>query len=102
MVRNLRIIIMLIAGIIVCILGLMNRYDIKTLTITMIIVLAIFFILGSIIQKIINRLYAQVDKREKEKKLNELNKKLEEIDNKDDDNEEIEDDNEPVEDDKID
>ncbi|MCT4688252.1 hypothetical protein [Vallitalea sp.] len=102
MVRNLRIIIMLMAGIIVCILGLMNKYDIKTLTITMIIVLAIFFILGTIIQKIMNRLYAQVDKREKEKKINELNKNLDKINNIDDDNEEIEENNEPVEDDKID
>jgi ABC-type bacteriocin/lantibiotic exporter with double-glycine peptidase domain len=93
---------MLMAGIIVCILGLMNKYDIKTLTITMIIVLAIFFILGTIIQKIMNRLYAQVDKREKEKKINELNKNLDKINNIDDDNEEIEENNEPVEDDKID
>lgn len=105
MVRNLRIIIMLIAGIIVCILGLMNGYDIKTLTITMIIVLAIFFVLGSIIQKVINRLYVQVAEREKARKLNELNKKLEKMevkDNKEDDNEREEDYNQPVEDGKTD
>lgn len=102
MVRNLRIIIMLVAGIIVCILGLINRYDIKTLTITMIIVLAIFFVLGSIIQKVINRLYVQVDKREKEKKLNELNEKLAKIDKENDDEEVVEEDIKPVEDGKTD
>lgn len=99
MVRNLRVIIMLISGIIVSILGLIYNYDIKTLTITMIIVLAIFFIIGSIIQIMVNRVFKQVKKKEQQK-----NKKVQEMldDENQDDRKEVDESEQPVEEDKID
>ncbi len=76
MVRNFHIIIMLVAGIIVSILGLINGYDLKRLSITMMSVLLIFFIIGSIIQNILNKIYIQVEKNQKEKLLSEMDEEI--------------------------
>lgn len=76
MIRNVHIIIMLIAGIIVSILGLINGYDLKQLSITMMIVLIIFFVLGSIIQNMLNKIYVQVERSQKEKLLHEMDEEI--------------------------
>ena len=80
-IRNLHIIIMLIAGIIVSIFSLINEYDLKTLAITMLSVLIVFFILGLMIQNIFNRIYIPVDKKEKEIQLMEIEKEYVRIKN---------------------
>ncbi|QUI23249.1 hypothetical protein HZI73_13560 [Vallitalea pronyensis] len=76
MVRNFHIIIMLVAGIIVSILGLINGYDLKKLSITMMIVLLIFFIIGSIIQGILNKIYVQVETNKKARQLSEMDEEI--------------------------
>lgn len=79
MIRNMHIIIMLISGIIVSIIGLINGYDLKTFSSTLIIVLIIFFLLGSIIQNMLNKIYIQIEKKEKQKQLNEMDKEINRI-----------------------
>ncbi|MCT4545412.1 MAG: hypothetical protein N4A63_17900 [Vallitalea sp.] len=74
--RNYRNIIMLIAGIIVSIIGFINKYDIKTFTFTLIIVLVIFYILGSIIQNMIHKIYVEVKNKTREKQLIEMKEML--------------------------
>jgi ABC-type bacteriocin/lantibiotic exporter with double-glycine peptidase domain len=82
---------MLISGIIVSIIGLINGYDLKTFSSTLIIVLIIFFLIGSIIQNMLNKIYIQVEKKEKQKQLIEMDKEINRIKALDSDNEDEED-----------
>ncbi|PKM54658.1 MAG: hypothetical protein CVV00_07200, partial [Firmicutes bacterium HGW-Firmicutes-5] len=65
------IIIMLIAGIIVTVISMISKYALNHLVYTLMIVLIIFFILGTVIQMMLNRITEKADQtaREKEKQL---------------------------------
>ncbi|MCF8018493.1 conserved protein of unknown function [Petrocella atlantisensis] len=69
--KNLNIIIMLIAGIIVTVISMISKYALNHLVYTLMIVLIIFFILGTVIQMMLNRITEKADQtaREKEKQL---------------------------------
>ncbi|PKM68104.1 MAG: hypothetical protein CVU95_05525 [Firmicutes bacterium HGW-Firmicutes-2] len=69
--KNLNIIIMLIAGIIVTVISMISKYALNHLVYTLMIVLIIFFILGTVIQTMLNKITekAELTAREKEKQL---------------------------------
>jgi len=69
--KNLNIIIMLIAGIIVTVISMISKYALNHLVYTLMIVLIIFFILGTVIQVMLNKITEKADQtaREKEKQL---------------------------------
>ncbi|PKM53710.1 MAG: hypothetical protein CVU98_13990 [Firmicutes bacterium HGW-Firmicutes-3] len=69
--KNLNIIIMLIAGIIVTVISMISKYALNHLVYTLMIVLIIFFILGTVIQMMLNKITEKADQaaREKEKQL---------------------------------
>jgi ABC-type bacteriocin/lantibiotic exporter with double-glycine peptidase domain len=82
---------MLISGIIVSIIGLINGYDLKTFSLTLLIVLIIFFFIGSILQNILNKIYMQAEKKEKQKQLIEMDEEINRIKALDSDDEDEED-----------
>jgi sulfite exporter TauE/SafE len=69
--KNLNIIIMLIAGIIVTVISMISKYALNHLVYTLMIVLIIFFILGTVIQMMLTKITEKADltAREKEKQL---------------------------------
>ncbi|MDF1616801.1 hypothetical protein [Petrocella sp. FN5] len=69
--KNLNIIIMLIAGIIVTVISMISKYALNHLVYTLMIVMIIFFILGTVIQTMLNKIAEKADQtaREKEKQL---------------------------------
>lgn len=71
-VRNVNTILMLLAGIIVAVYSLLSRYTMERTTYTMIIVLVVFFIIGSILQTILNRILQQSEDNEIELMKSEL------------------------------
>ncbi len=72
-IRNLNTILMLVAGIIVAVSSLLFDYSIERTAYTMLIVLVVFFIIGSLVQMILNRIITKSEVREQE----ELKKDLE-------------------------
>lgn len=66
-VRNLNIVLMLVAGIIVGILSIINHYSLEKLMITLVFVLIIFFLIGTLMQFIINNIIHNAKKLEQNK-----------------------------------
>lgn len=60
-IRNFNLIMMLIAGIIVTFISIISGYTIERLMYTLIIVLLVFFILGTFIQAMLNRITEKAD-----------------------------------------
>lgn len=71
-VRNVSTIIMLLAGIIVAVFSLLSRYTMERTAYTMIIVLVVFFIIGSILQNVLNRILQQTEVTEREQMRSDL------------------------------
>lgn len=71
-VRNVSTIIMLLAGIIVAVFSLLARYTMERTAYTMIIVLVVFFIIGSILQNVLNRILQQTEVTEREQMRSDL------------------------------
>ena len=65
-VRNINTILMLLAGIIVAVYSLLSRYTMERTAYTMIIVLVVFFIIGSILQSVLNRILMQSEESQRE------------------------------------
>lgn len=65
-IKNFNLVIVLIAEILVALYGYLYHYTLPRLAITMGIVFIIFFIIGSILQSMSNRLFAEVEAREAE------------------------------------
>lgn len=78
-IRNVNMIMMLLAGIIVNIFALIYDYSLQRLVYTVIIVLVIFFIIGSLVQLVINRINASVEKNERTKEEEELKKQEQDV-----------------------
>jgi len=73
---------MLIAGIIVAVYSLLNGYTMERTTYTLLLVLFVFYLIGSIIQAIINRVLQNAEASEQEAikiQLDEAARSLEEI-----------------------
>lgn len=70
-IRNFNLILMLIAGIIVTIISIISGHELNRLMYTLMIVLVLFFFLGTIIQSLLNNIAerADVNAREREKAL---------------------------------
>lgn len=66
-VRNINIVLMLVAGIIVGILSIINHYSLEKLMITLVFVLIIFFLIGTLMQFIINNIIHNATKLEQNK-----------------------------------
>ena len=71
-IRNINTILMLLAGIIVAVYSLLSRYTIERTAYTMILVLVIFFVLGSVLQSVLNRILQQTEISERELVKSEL------------------------------
>lgn len=93
--KNLNILLMLVSGIIVGIISIINKYTVEKLMYTLVYVLIAFFLVGTIMQFLLNRVYDKATKVEHEKidqDLNEqyeiLKQKMENINSETDTNEE--------------
>ncbi|MDO4765031.1 MAG: hypothetical protein Q4A29_03155 [Eubacteriales bacterium] len=71
-VKNFNLVIVLIAEILVAIYGYVYHYPLPSLVKTMAVVFLIFFVIGSILQGMSNRLFAQVEAREAKEREEEL------------------------------
>lgn len=80
--RNLNTILMLIAGIIVAVYSLLFKYSIQRTAYTIFGVLVVFFVIGSILQAILNRIIMNAELSEQEKLRNQLDEATEKIENK--------------------
>ena len=67
-IKNFNLVIVLIAEILVAVYGYYYKYALPKLAITMGAVFVIFFIVGSILQGMSNRLLAEVEAREAEER----------------------------------
>lgn len=79
-IRNVNTILMLLAGIIVAVYSLLSRYTIERTAYTMLIVLVVFFVIGSIVQSILNQIIQKSEEIEQEllkKELDHATKTLE-------------------------
>lgn len=63
-IKNFNLIIVLMAEILVAIYGYVYHYSLFRLTVTMAVVFALFFVIGSLLQMMSNRLFAEVEARE--------------------------------------
>lgn len=79
--RNLNIILMLIAGIIVAVYSLLFKYTIQRTAYTIFAVLVVFFVIGSILQAILNKIISAAEASEQEKLRNQLDEAVEKIEN---------------------
>jgi len=80
-IRNVNTILMLIAGIIVALYSLISEYSLEKTAYTLILVLIIFFIIGSLMQGILNKVLESVEEEEQQalkKELDEVAQNLEE------------------------
>lgn len=67
-IKNFNVVIVLIAEILVAVYGYVYRYTLPKLVITMGVVFVLFFAIGTLLQAMSNRLFAEVEAREAEEK----------------------------------
>ncbi len=80
-IRNINTIFMLLAGIIVAVYSLISNYSLQRTAYTLIIVLVIFFVIGSILQGVLNKALEHAEVKEQDamkRELDEAVKNLEE------------------------
>lgn len=65
--KNFNLIMMLVAGIIVTIISIITGYSLNRLMYTLLVVLVIFFIIGTLIQATVNRIFDHADALERKK-----------------------------------
>jgi len=78
-VRNINTILMLLAGIIVAVYSLLSKYTMEKTAFTMLIVLVVFFIIGSIIQNVLNRILQNAEISRHESMKEELDKETQSL-----------------------
>ena len=81
--RNLNTILMLIAGIIVAVFSLLLTYTIERTAYTIFIVLVVFFVIGTILQGILNRIIMIAEATEQEKLKKQLDEAAETLEKND-------------------
>ncbi|MBC7958855.1 MAG: hypothetical protein H7X94_03210 [Vallitaleaceae bacterium] len=57
--KSLKVIIILLAAIVVSVFNWLKSYSLQRFSITLLIVLVIFYVIGSIVQGVVNRIVAQ-------------------------------------------
>lgn len=77
--RNLNTILMLIAGIIVAVYSLLYKYTIERTAYTIFAVLVVFFVIGTILQSILNKIITTAEASEQEKMKQQLDEAAETI-----------------------
>lgn len=77
--RNLNTILMLIAGIIVAVYSLLYKYTIERTAYTIFAVLVVFFVIGTILQNILNKIITTAEASEQEKMKQQLDEAAETI-----------------------
>lgn len=70
--KNINLILMLIAGIIVGIISIVMSYSTQRLMFTLLVVLIIFFIIGTVIQGLANNIFEKTDQEERDKEIADL------------------------------
>ncbi len=65
-IRNINTILMLTAGIIVGLYSLITKYSLERTAYTLIIVLVVFFVIGSVIQGVLNRVLQNAENVQQE------------------------------------
>jgi uncharacterized membrane-anchored protein YhcB (DUF1043 family) len=70
---------MLLAGIIVAVYSLLSKYTMEKTAFTMLIVLVVFFIIGSIIQNVLNRILQNAEISRHESMKEELDKETQSL-----------------------
>lgn len=79
-IRNFRNIIVLIACIIVSIISFIKQYTLSSFTYTLLLVLIIFFIIGTILQHIINSILIKAQEEIEQKEIDSIEVEEEDID----------------------
>lgn len=82
-IKNFNFVIVLIAEILVAVYGYLFQYSLPKLVVTMAVVFVVFFLIGTILQALSNRILAQVEakeirEREEERIAEELRQQREE------------------------
>ncbi|MDA3846067.1 MAG: hypothetical protein PF505_05890 [Vallitaleaceae bacterium] len=73
LLKKLNLYIIIIAGTMVCVLGFLYEYTLTRLAYTLLIVLVVFYILTSVLQKIINKNIKEAEtKRLEEKDIDQI------------------------------
>ena len=67
--RNLNIIMMLTAGIIVGVISILLSYSLERLMYTLFVVLFVFYVFGSLVQNVANHIFERADQDEREKEM---------------------------------
>lgn len=77
--KNINLILMLIAGIIVGVISIMMSYSTQRLMFTLLVVLVVFFLIGTIIQGLVNNIFDVTDQEERDKEIAELEEEEKEL-----------------------
>lgn len=77
--KNFNLILMLVAGIIVGVVSIVFSYSLERLMFTLLIVLGIFYLLGTMIQMVVNNIYETTVREERERELAELDEEKKEL-----------------------
>ena len=77
--KSIPVTLMLVAGAIACVLGFVNRYDTTDFFVMVLMVLVVFYILGSIIKVIIDKNFSEVTDDERAEETEESEKMKENI-----------------------
>lgn len=78
--KNFNLIMMLTAGIIVGIISVLLSYSLERLMYTLIVVLFIFFVIGTLIQMLVNRILEASDQEQRDREIALLDEEKEELD----------------------
>ena len=87
-VKNFNIIFMLIAGLIVAIISLIQKYSLTKFSYTMIIVLAVFFIIGTMIKGVVNSVVYSLKQKEMDAQIEKIEENIDDDKQKDQSNDE--------------
>lgn len=71
-IRNINTIFMLLAGIIVAVYSLISNYTLQRTAYTMMIVLVVFFVIGSVLQGVLNKALEHAEVRQQNDMKREL------------------------------
>ena len=77
--KNFNLILMLVAGIIVGIISVISNYSMERLMFTLLVVLMVFYIIGSVIQIVVNNIFEAIDRDARQKEITELEEEEKEV-----------------------
>jgi len=77
--KNFNLILMLVAGIIVGIISVISDYSMERLMFTLLIVLVVFYFIGTIIQVVVNNIFEATDQELRKKEMDDLEEEEKEM-----------------------